>query len=52
MYTEIVSATLVGYVFFHEIPNIATWAGIAIIVGAGLLLLVRRKTPLPLAAPG
>lgn len=55
-YTSIVWASLTGFLVFGEVPDAATLLGAAIIVGAGLFLLVaeRRTTP-PLeasAAPG
>ncbi len=42
-YFEIVSATLVGFLFFTDFPNSWTWAGIAIIVACGVYISVRER---------
>ena len=42
VYTELIAATAVGYLVFAEIPTPLTWAGIAAIVGSGLLLIRDR----------
>ena len=49
-YLEIVSATLLGYAFFGDFPDLPSWLGIFIIVGSGLFLYWResrlqRRTP-------
>ena len=51
-YLSIVWASMLGFVIFHEIPEPNTLAGAALIVGAGLFILVRerRLTPGPTAA--
>lgn len=51
-YLEIVSATLLGYVFFDEFPGGVQWLGISIIVAMGFVIFVReraleRKSSLP-----
>lgn len=52
-YLEIVSATLLGFYVFGDIPDALTWMGIALIVGSGLFVflrerhLERRPTPAP-----
>ncbi len=43
IYTEIVGATFYGWVFWHEFPDIWTWAGAAIIVLAGLYVAHRES---------
>ncbi len=42
-YIEIVSAALLGFLIFGDIPALATWAGMAIIIGAGLYLAHRER---------
>ncbi|MEO0717492.1 MAG: DMT family transporter [Pseudomonadota bacterium] len=42
-YLEIVSATLLGYLIFSDFPGPQTWAGIAIIIGAGGFVLWRER---------
>lgn len=42
-YVEIVSAVLLGYLIFGEIPDGPKWFGMAIIVGSGLFIYAREK---------
>ncbi|WP_415182261.1 DMT family transporter [Phaeovulum sp.] len=42
-YLEIVTATLFGYLVFHDFPNALTWIGIAIIVASGLYIIHRER---------
>ena len=42
-YTMIVWAIIFGYVFFDELPEVATLAGAAIIIGAGLFIFFREQ---------
>ena len=42
-YLEIVSATALGWLVFGNLPDTATWAGTAIIVGAGLYVFHRER---------
>lgn len=42
-YLEIVSATALGWLVFGNFPDRLTWAGTAIIVGAGLYVLHRER---------
>lgn len=37
-YTQLIWGTLFGYLFFNEFPDVSTWIGGAVIIGAGLLL--------------
>lgn len=37
-YTQMIGSVIVGYLMFAEIPDAYTWAGTALIVGAGLLI--------------
>ncbi len=41
-YVEIVSATIVGYLLFRDIPEPLTWLGIAIIVASGIVIAWRE----------
>ena len=43
VYVELISTTLVGYIFFADFPTLLTWIGIAIIVASGLILIERSK---------
>lgn len=42
-YAEIVMAVIVGYAWFGDLPDAATWAGIAVIAGAGLYVGWRER---------
>jgi len=42
-YSEIVMATLVGYVLFGDFPDSWTWVGIAVIVASGIYISVREN---------
>ena len=42
-YLEIVSAVLIGYLVFGDIPSASKWLGIAIIVGSGLFIFARER---------
>ncbi len=42
-YTEIVMATIIGYVFFGELPDRWTWLGIAMIVATAVYLSLPRR---------
>lgn len=42
-YFEIISATILGYLFFSDFPNASKWLGIAIIVASGLFILWRER---------
>ncbi len=44
-YAEIVAATAVGYFAFGDFPAPWTWAGIAVIVGSGIVITVREGHP-------
>ncbi len=41
-YLALPYAALLGFVFFHEVPSGAVWGGAALIVGASLIVTVRR----------
>jgi drug/metabolite transporter (DMT)-like permease len=43
MYTQLVWATTLGFVVFHDVPNKWTLAGAGIVVGSGLYLLHRER---------
>ncbi len=42
-YMEIISATLLGYIFFDDFPDQVTWIGIAIIICSGLYVFYRER---------
>ena len=44
-YAMLVFAALIGYVAFGTFPDLASWAGIALIVGAGLFIANRERQP-------
>ncbi len=49
-YSEIVTMTLVGYIFFGDFPDFWTWIGIAVITASGVYISLRerkRKTMVP-----
>ena len=37
-YTQMIGSVIVGHLMFAEVPDLYTWAGTALIVGAGLLV--------------
>ncbi|MBT3700373.1 MAG: EamA family transporter [Alphaproteobacteria bacterium] len=43
VYLELVSASIIGYIFFDDLPDVGIWIGAAVIVASGLLLL---KSPI------
>lgn len=45
-YSQIGWAVLLGAVFFHEVPELYTYLGLALIVSAGLLTMFREKIKL------
>ncbi len=54
-YIGLLFALLLGYLVWGEVPNLLAWAGIALLVGSGLHLILqerRRKAPAPGAMPG
>ncbi|MDH3476126.1 MAG: DMT family transporter [Rhodospirillales bacterium] len=42
-YLEIISATILGLVFFGDFPDATTWLGVAIIIGSGLFVFFRER---------
>ncbi len=42
-YLEIVSATILGFYFFGDFPDLVAWVGVAIIVGAGVFVAWRES---------
>jgi drug/metabolite transporter (DMT)-like permease len=50
-YSEIVTATAVGFVMFADLPDAVTWAGILVIVASGIYIAIAgRPIKLPLLA--
>jgi drug/metabolite transporter (DMT)-like permease len=43
-YTQMIGSVIVGYWMFAEVPDAYTWAGTALIVGAGLLIGLQGKS--------
>ena len=41
-YSQIIWAAVFGYVFFDEVPGTATWIGAAVIIAAGLYVVLRE----------
>ena len=41
-YSQIVWAAIYGYLFFDEVPDTATWVGVAVIIAAGLYVVLRE----------
>jgi drug/metabolite transporter (DMT)-like permease len=42
-YLELVGAVTFGYLIFNDFPNLMTWAGMAVITGAGLYIIHRER---------
>lgn len=42
-YTQIIWATLIGYVFFDDLPSVATIVGAAVVVASGLALMTASR---------
>lgn len=42
-YTEIISATLIGYLVFGDIPESSVWIGVALIAGGGIYIAYRER---------
>lgn len=42
-YTEIVMATVVGYVFFSDFPDAWTWTGASIVIASGVFISLRER---------
>lgn len=42
-YVELISATLIGWWIFNDIPAISTWIGSSILVGSGLYIFHRER---------
>lgn len=46
-YTGLIWSVIYGWVFWHQWPDATAWAGIAIIIGAGLYVLWREQSARP-----
>lgn len=42
-YTQLIGATIMGYVVFHDFPDLWTWGGAAVIIGSGLYVGYRER---------
>ena len=51
-YTNVVGAVVLGYLVFDETPDLATWVGTAIIVGAGLWSVRLERREATAGVPG
>jgi drug/metabolite transporter (DMT)-like permease len=50
-YIQMLVATTLGYALFGDVPDLATFAGAGIIIGAGLLLWSRTAARAPSNEP-
>ena len=46
-YFELVSAVALGYAFFGDLPDLATWLGAALIIGSGAWIALRERRAAP-----
>jgi drug/metabolite transporter (DMT)-like permease len=44
-YTQMIGSVIVGYLMFAEVPDLYTWLGTVLIVGAGLLVTLQVRRP-------
>lgn len=44
-YTQMIGSVIVGYLMFAEVPDLWTWGGTAVIVGAGLMVGWQGRKP-------
>jgi drug/metabolite transporter (DMT)-like permease len=44
-YAEIITATLLGWIFWRDFPDLWSWVGIAIIIASGIWLLKLQASP-------
>ncbi|MBS0517883.1 MAG: DMT family transporter [Proteobacteria bacterium] len=42
-YTQLIGAAILGFLVFHEIPDLWTWVGAAVIIGSGLYIGYRER---------
>ena len=42
-YLQIANGTLLGFLFFGDVPVALTWVGLAIVVGAGVVVILRER---------
>ena len=42
-YSEIIMATVIGFVVFGDFPDITTWLGVAIIISSGVYISIRER---------
>ncbi|MFC5066858.1 DMT family transporter [Flaviflagellibacter deserti] len=45
VYCELVFMTITGWLVFSDVPDVWTLAGAAVVIGAGLYLLLKERTP-------
>jgi drug/metabolite transporter (DMT)-like permease len=51
-YFEIISASVLGFLFFNEFPTLSKWIGVAIIVGSGLFIIITARKAEPVSNQG
>ena len=51
-YCQIAIGATIGYLVWGNLPDAATWAGVALIVGAGIVVAIRTRTPQPVRHGG
>jgi S-adenosylmethionine uptake transporter len=44
-YSEIITTTILGWIFWHDFPDHWTWLGICVIIGSGIALIKLQKLP-------
>ena len=49
-YTALLVALLLGYFLWGDIPNLLAWCGIALLIGAGLFVILRERWRVPATA--
>jgi drug/metabolite transporter (DMT)-like permease len=42
-YTQLIGAAIMGYLVFHDFPDVWTWVGAAVIIGSGLYIGYRER---------
>ncbi len=43
LYSELIAATVVGYMWFGDLPDALTWLGMAVIVSSGVYIAIRER---------
>ncbi len=48
-YTQLIGAAILGYLVFHDLPDLWTWVGAAVIIASGLYIGYRERVRYRLA---